>query len=230
MLTRFSKVGVVVICLLLVAVSLASAAATYPSSQAGMRDGNANWLTAPILVNAQGGSGTCTTQSGTAFYQWDLTAISDGSTINTASIAIPLTSSSIPVASDMTLYATTADTWPPTVGLLGDELSTVSLASGATTVTFPTSTALVNYVKTALTDNTANFGIRWSACNGNSVVLNAQLNSTAQLTIDSTTAVTLSTLRTAGPAVNWPLIAGLGVLAAVVIGGLAVSRRRAAAR
>jgi hypothetical protein len=51
------------------------------------------------------------------------------------------------------------------------------------------------------------------------------------LTINSTpTALTLSTLHAAGPTVNWPLIVGLGVLALVVIVGLAVSRRRAAAR
>jgi hypothetical protein len=41
-------------------------------------------------------------------------------------------------------------------------------------------------------------------------------------------AVTMSTFRAADPAVNWPLIGGLGALAAVVIGGLAMSRRRAA--
>ena len=44
----------------------------------------------------------------------------------------------------------------------------------------------------------------------------------------STTAVTLHTFRSADPAVNWPLVAGVGALAAVLIGGLAVSRRRAA--
>jgi hypothetical protein len=38
----------------------------------------------------------------------------------------------------------------------------------------------------------------------------------------------MSTFRSADPAVNWPLITGLGALAAVVIGGLAVSRKRAA--
>ena len=49
-----------------------------------------------------------------------------------------------------------------------------------------------------------------------------------QLTVSSTpTAVTMSTFRAADPAVNWPLIVGLGALATVLIGGLAVSRRRA---
>ncbi len=50
------------------------------------------------------------------------------------------------------------------------------------------------------------------------------------LTTEVSTAVTMSTFRSADPAVNWPLIAGLGVLAAVVIGGLAVTRKRAAGR
>lgn len=40
-------------------------------------------------------------------------------------------------------------------------------------------------------------------------------------------AVNMSTFRSADSAVNWPLIAGLGALAAAVIGGLAVARRRA---
>ena len=39
-------------------------------------------------------------------------------------------------------------------------------------------------------------------------------------------AVKMSTFRAADPAVNWPLVAGLGALAAAVIGGLAVARRR----
>jgi hypothetical protein len=41
-------------------------------------------------------------------------------------------------------------------------------------------------------------------------------------------AVTMSTFRAVDPAVNWPLTVGLGALAAIVVGGLAVSRRRAA--
>jgi len=53
---------------------------------------------------------------------------------------------------------------------------------------------------------------------------------TLSLTTVPSTAVTLSTFNTSDPAVNWPLIVGLGVLALVVIVGLAVSRRRAAAR
>jgi hypothetical protein len=43
-----------------------------------------------------------------------------------------------------------------------------------------------------------------------------------------TTAVKMTTFHAADPAVNWPLIAGVGALAAVLIGGLAVARRRAA--
>lgn len=44
------------------------------------------------------------------------------------------------------------------------------------------------------------------------------------------TAVTMSTFRAADPAVNWPLIVGAGVLALAVLGGLAVTRRRAVRR
>jgi hypothetical protein len=237
MLTRFSKVGAVVICLLLVAVTLASAADTYPSSQNAARDGSGGWQAAIISVAAQGSGGTCSLPlTSIAFYQWNLSVIPDGSTIASVSVALPVVTSSRPVAADITLYGTTDDTWGA-AAVVGNALSTVNWAAGngATTLTFPTSQALVDYVKTALTDNTANFAIGWSTCPGDSTnTFNArfQTNATSpgQMTVDITTAVTMSTFHTTDPAVNWPVILGLGALAAVVIGGLAVSRRRAAAR
>jgi len=65
----------------------------------------------------------------------------------------------------------------------------------------------------------------------NIVALSSRTGSTSPaLTVESPTAVTMSTFRSADPAFNWPLIAGLGALAAVVIGGLAVTRKRAAGR
>ena len=47
------------------------------------------------------------------------------------------------------------------------------------------------------------------------------------LSINPTTAVTLRTFRSADPAVNWPLIAGLGALVALVAGGILFYRKRA---
>ena len=47
------------------------------------------------------------------------------------------------------------------------------------------------------------------------------------LNIATPTAVTMSTFRAADPAVNWPLIAGVGALAALTAGGVLFYRKRA---
>ena len=47
------------------------------------------------------------------------------------------------------------------------------------------------------------------------------------MTVDSTTAVTMSTFQAADPAVNWPLITGLGALVALAAGGVLFYRKRA---
>jgi len=81
--------------------------------------------------------------------------------------------------------------------------------------------------------NVISFAVRIIGCSATSniVALSSRTGSTSPaLTVESPTAVTMSTFRSADPAFNWPLIAGLGALAAVVIGGLAVTRKRAAGR
>jgi hypothetical protein len=83
-------------------------------------------------------------------------------------------------------------------------------------------------------NNVASFLIRINGCTLTSQVFFAEGSPVStygtgpRLVLYNPTAITLRTFRAADPAVNWPLIVGLGALAAVVVGGLAVSRRRAA--
>jgi hypothetical protein len=67
--------------------------------------------------------------------------------------------------------------------------------------------------------------------NGNPNVLFNSSSNTAgyppTLTYTAPTAVTMSTFQTADPAVNWPLIAGLGALVALAAGGVLFYRKRA---
>jgi hypothetical protein len=227
---RFGKVGVVVIILLVVAVTMVGAAGLYTSAASGSRNGLGAWDSTYVEVNATGSGGTCTLHDSTAFYQWGLSSISDAVTIGSVSISTPVTFASIPTASIVTLYGTTDDTWPPTVAGLAGALSTATLAQGATTLTFPTSPALVTYVQQALADNTANFGIRWSTCNQATGVIVADFGLTAQLALVGTNSVELSGLSAqAGQVVNWPLIVGLAALALMIV-GLSFYRRLAVAR
>jgi hypothetical protein len=139
---------------------------------------------------------------------------------------------------------------------LGAAIQTIDLAAGYTgLVTFgaasPASSELANYIREQLVagDGKASFALRVTSCpedGGAGVTILLFSSETggpgamAQsanapdaptwpfLTIAPPTAVTMSTFHAADPAVNWPLIAGVGALAAVLIGGLAVARRRAA--
>ena len=141
---------------------------------------------------------------------------------------------------------------------LGTPIQTIDLAAGYTgLVTFgspsPASSDLATYVASQLKagDLKVSFALRVTSCpdatdasvgisilfwdseNGGDGAMAQSVNAPdaptwPNLNIATPTAVTMSTFHAADPAVNWPLIAGVGALAAVLIGGLAVARRRAA--
>ena len=113
-----------------------------------------------------------------------------------------------------------------------------------------TSSALASYISSqaVITDGKASFALLLTSCPNDASGLGltlqfkdhkgtsggipgvSDLGTAPFLAIWNPTNVTLSTFRAPDPAVNWPLIIGLGALAAVVTGGLAVTRRRAAGR
>jgi hypothetical protein len=234
MQSQFRKICLVATVMLLASVAIANA---FGSSGSGFTDGT-TFFPASVRVNASGASGTCSVQNYTGFYQWNLSSISD--TANVQSATITLTkyttagSTVVPQPSALSIYAASSDTLAASTVPTGQPLATIEniVDPVPSTLTFATTTALADYIESQLADNTATFALRWSQCavgasGGADVVI--RLMTTADLTL-GTTAVTLSTFQAADPAVNWPLIAGLGALAAVVIGGLAVTRRRAAGR
>jgi hypothetical protein len=118
------------------------------------------------------------------------------------------------------------------------DLKSTANAAATGPIVFGSSPEFVQYLeeRRATADATATIVIIMDTCSGSAVEqrLGSRENTTPALqpSLDVvSTAVTLRTFGAAAPAVNWPLIGGLGglgVLAAVVIGGLVVSRKRAA--
>jgi LPXTG-motif cell wall-anchored protein len=112
------------------------------------------------------------------------------------------------------------------------------------------STALTDYVKTKA-GTAASFAVRMATCggaasptvliydmeNGSPALASGASSAPASpdamtqphMTISAPSAVALSTFQATDSAVNWPLIAGLAALAALLVGVL-VYRRRAIAR
>jgi hypothetical protein len=142
-------------------------------------------------------------------------------------------------------------TSPPTFNVSNDAIETYTLPSTGYlgNVVFQ-SANLKDYVaQQANLDGKASFALVMTSCpgdyapaveflskeTGSPTVASAASNAPASpsamtqpyMNVFEPTAVTLRFFRSADPAVNWPLIAGL---AAVVIGGLTVTRKRAARR
>jgi len=107
-------------------------------------------------------------------------------------------------------------------------------ASNGAQVIF-TGQALADYVKASnvAPDDAVSFAVRLvsaGACGSGATSLvfsSKEGASSPALTVDITTAITLSTLRSVDPAPNWPLIAGLGALVALAAGGVLFYRKRA---
>jgi len=209
-----------------------------------------------LSVTSGGLQGACNTID-TSFIRWDLTDFSSA-TVGTAIVtltAFQATGLVVPV--ELTLYAVEDNTWDAAtlVGpgpIIGGPLATATLpvTVSSTPLVFQ-STLLSQFVKDKA-GTAASFAVRMTTCGGaaspngllydmenGSLTLASRASSAPSstdamtkpyMTIAPPTAITMSTFRAADPAVNWPLIIGLGALAAVVIGGAAVTRKRAAGR
>jgi hypothetical protein len=179
----------------------------------------------------------------TTYLKFSLVTVAPGQALLPTSQLVLTRSGAVGSSYTVGLYETT-NVWsessdrtgfPPVGNLIGSAVAFPT--SNGATVTF-TGQALATYVQAAnvAPDDAVSFAVRLvstgpCASGVQSLVLYSQDQSNALLAPSLSlfpTAVTLSTFHATDPAVNWPLIAGLGALAAVVIGGLAVSRRRAA--
>ena len=243
--------------LTVVSILLVSAAAVYaaPSDPAdtftgtGGAAGTAFGTTDKDNLEIQsGGLGTCT-PSRTTYLRWSLVGVNT-ELGDTSKLVLFVNQAQNNNTGFVTLYEVQDDSWDeatltgntpaPALGSVIASVPTPTVAGG--TITF-TGTALATWLNkntfyTGGNDNVAgndkvSFAVQVANCPGfsNPVRFDSKdkPGGTAPLLqLYNPTAVTMSTFRAADPAVNWPLIVGLGALAAVVVGGLAVSRRRAA--
>jgi hypothetical protein len=204
-------------------------------------------------------SGTCLPGSSISYLVWDLSGTPQTTTVNSARMTLRVIQA-LSTASTLTLYRVdtnalwNAATQVGAPGALGEALGSVTgpLSVGSTVVfeaggglnNAPLLPAYINGKNNDVTGQDAvTFAVSFSAgCVSLTTVAFDEANPSipqvpgtnpATLTIwqsNNQTAVTLRTFRADGATLNWPLIAGLGVLAAVVVGGLALTRKRAAGR
>jgi hypothetical protein len=169
--------------------------------------------------------------------------------ITSAKLTVQALGLSIPAGGAMTMRlwgasAVDANGWAESVitwntkPTLDRDLNTTANVASSGSIVFNSSSEFVQYLndRRGTPDATATIAIIMNTCTGTAIEQrlgsgnNATIALRPILDINNPTAVTMSTFRSADPAVNWPLIAGLGALAAAVIGGLAVNRKRAAGR
>ena len=201
-----------------------------------------------LTVTADGPPAAQCTPNRVAYLRFDLSTIPAANSIDNAMLTLAVSSSlgSVTMAvagSTNTDWSEDGDVYPaitwnnkPSLG--APLASAVSATSGS--VSF-SGTELTNFLKvnkgslvtlaiTSVGNDVTNF-----PCGGDpqpyQYFSSKEGTTPPALTINSTpTALTLGSFGSSDPAVNWPLIVGLGTMAAVVIGGLAVTRRRAAGR
>ena len=189
------------------------------------------------------------------FLKFNLSTVPANETIDSATLTLKsngLLANSTELT--MRLFGSSNTGWSEGVGQIADwasrpapstDLASVvtGLAPAGTNIVFNSTDQFVDYLegqRTADAGKLATLVIVTTACNSpaSRQYLSSKETTGANAFVPTLnvissvpTAVTLSTLHAAAdPAVNWPLIVGLGALAAVVIGGLAVTRRRAAGR
>ncbi len=211
--------------------SIANAVGPYPATSDIYVDGaSTTQTTNPLILDGSDIGAGC--NSWTVYLQWTgLGSVSEAISTATVSLVTGLIASSGGTGT-LTLYETTDDSMPS--GGIGPSLQSVPIGtepSSGTTITFPTSAGLVTYLNTARTgDGTATFAVKWSACT--SITLSFQDNSTGDpplLSLFNSTPVTLTTFHAADTApVNWPLYAGIAVIAILALTGAVALRRRSA--
>jgi len=196
-----------------------------------------------------GGLGVCSPTRAT-YLGWSLVGVNAELT-SASELTLFVNNAQSTNSGSVALYEVSDDTWSETT-VTGN--SAPALGSLITSVPIPTTTGgMITFTGNSLADwlnkNTSyvggndtvagndlvSFAVQVTGCTGfsNPARFDSKdkVGGTAPtLILFNPTAVTLSTFHSTAPSLNWPLIAGLGALAAVVIGGLAVTRRRAAGR
>ena len=203
---------------------------------------------ANLEINS-GGLGVCN-PTRTTYLSWSLAGVNSELT-STSELTLFVNNAQSTNTGSVALYEVSDDTWNETTvtgnpaPALGSLITSVPMpTTTGGTITFTGSSLAVwlnkntSYVggnDTVAGNDLVSFAVQITGCSGfsNPVRFDSKdkVGGTAPaLVLFNPTAVTLSTFHSTSPSLNWPLIAGLGALATVVIGGLAVTRRRAAGR
>ena len=197
------------------------------------------------LTVASGGIGACN-PTYTTYMKWSLTGVS---TAANPKSTLTLRASFLTSGSNgnLALYEVSDVAWteatitfanPPAVG--SSPIATASLPTAYPQDVVFTGSALADYINrqsafvggddTIAGPNVVSFAVRITGCtaNNSSVAFYSRTGTTPPaLNVVAPTAITLSTFQAADPAVNWPLIAGLGALVALAAGGVLFYRKRA---
>ncbi len=204
------------------------------------------------------GAGTCDTIStGYMKFDLSNLGNGSGGTVGYADIVMRLTDTTAAGSATVVgLYTVENDNWDetaaldPTPGLgdvkpalLGEPLTTLTVSSSTslnTDQTFPSTQALVDFfnsqstfvtVPTGAHDGVASLGMKISSCGTSATVRfgtreNANPPQLHLRTAAPPNAVDVSSAS--AERTSWPLYAGLGAVALIVVAGLAISRRRTA--
>lgn len=233
--------------LLILAISTVSAAALVsgpPIADAYVYQTNPDTNYNNNYLYVRGDTTSCT-QTQVAYLRWDLSTLTDPSVAQYAGITLKANfTSGAPAQTQVTMYKVANDTWdeatikfngaPPRGDVLDAKTITV-----AGLVTFSAPAILTYLQQEANVDNFATIALAMTGnCTATATTVRFDSAEPAtggvapSLDLRTTappTAVHLST-ASAKQAATWPLYAGLGALALIVAGGLAISRRRAAVR
>lgn len=237
-----------VIVLIFLLVGVASAAADNPQDvTVDLAGGTAD--NSAILTVSSGNFGGCQ-QNSVVYLQWGLANVNGAASVadatNKTALKVNVALSLGAGDGKLGLYQVLNDGWtettidpnnPPAVGTLIEEITTpgsglATFSNQALADYINSQSAFVNAVDTIAGDNKASFALQITGCaNLNDVLTMDSKENPAgtppSLNLFGPTAVTLQNFRSVDPAVNWPLYAGLGVLALLVIaGGAAFLRRR----
>jgi len=232
----------ILVVLLVVTVGVASAAFTGPYVDTWVTLGGTNNPAGNTLF-VQDSLGSCN-DTQIAYLQFDATEIA---TVTSASLVLTNgdTRIGIDTAPQLSIYG--VEDFSP-AALTGSNAPSTTGLTPIQTVPFPSNT--LQYQK--FTFGGAHDGLRAyiqsqaggvvtlalsfsSSCNGNNTQVNfysqrhsVDVTRRPQLTVEGTKPTAVDLATTSAERVTWPMYAGLGALAVVLVAGLAVSRRRTA--
>ena len=214
-----------------------------PAEDASVYASDATETTNDDILRVWAGDTGCN-QERWSYLKWNLpdSDITDPSEIDSAKMILTVRATSGDLSqANVALYQVTDDSWSetsvnsgnaPADGSLIEEVSAPTALPS--TVEF-TAQALVDFLKQeAGGDNVASFAVRLTGnCGNSTAALNFYSKDQTQTTLPKpalqildTNAVTLSTFSANDGQPNWPLIAGLFALVAVVVVGIGYGVRR----